>query len=72
MDGLVIQKPILNQYRKETHNMDFLIGLLAGLFIGGWIGSGIAVVVMASRSDDSCDMVIEETIKTLKDKEEES
>ena len=52
--------------------MDFLIGLLAGLFIGGWIGLGVAVVVMGNRSDDSCDKVIEEAINTLKDKEEES
>ena len=72
MNIFLIQKPIANLWTRENLDMDFLIGSVIGFSIGVWIGAGIVIAVMTSRADDSCDMVIEETINTLKDKEEDS
>ena len=46
--------------------MDFLIGFISGMMIGGWIGLAIASLIAISKDDDSCDKVIDEAIKTLK------
>ena len=56
--------------------MDFLIGFIAGLFIGGWVGLGIASAIVISRDKetearmngdpDGSKAVLDETIEALK------
>lgn len=56
--------------------MDFLIGFIVGLFIGGWVGLGVASVMAISRDKeeetkrnpdpDGSKAVLDETIATLK------
>ena len=56
--------------------MDFLIGFIVGLFIGGWVGLGVASVIAISRDKeaearmngdpDGSKAVLDETIEALK------
>lgn len=57
--------------------MDFVIGLIVGLFIGGWVGLGIASAIAISRDkeveartnddpDGGVDDVITDTLAELK------
>lgn len=56
--------------------MDFFIGFIVGLFIGGWVGLGIASAIAISRDKeaeermngdpDGCDEAIKSAIETLK------
>lgn len=64
--------------------MDFIIGMIVGLFFGGWIGLAVASLIAISRDKgieseleakehendpDGSKAVMEETIVTLKEKE---
>ena len=64
--------------------MDFVIGLIVGLFFGGWIGLAVASLIAISRDKnmeseleeedhendpDGSKAVMEEAIVTLKEKE---
>ena len=64
--------------------MDFLIGMIVGLFFGGWIGLAVASLIAISRDKDieseleaeehendpdGSKAVMEEAIVTLKEKE---
>lgn len=46
--------------------MDFFIGLMVGLLIGGFVGIGIAALVSANDRNGGVDDVLDETIATLK------
>lgn len=56
--------------------MDFLIGFIVGLFIGGWVGLGVASVIAISRDKeaearmngdpDGSKAALDETIEALK------
>lgn len=57
--------------------MDFVIGLIVGLFFGGWIGLAVASLITISRDkdiedikaeleDEGYEAVMEEAIETLK------
>lgn len=60
--------------------MDFIIGLIVGLFFGGWIGLAVASLITISRDKDIEDIkaelddpdgskaVMEEAIATLEEK----
>ena len=44
--------------------MDFFIGLIVGLIIGGFVGIGVAALVSANGRDDG----VEEVLGNIKDK----
>lgn len=56
--------------------MDFVIGLIVGLFFGGWVGLGIASAIVISRDKeaeermngdpDGSKAVMKDAIETLK------
>ena len=58
--------------------MDFIIGFITGIIIGGFAGLFIASLASISREadlrekmNDGCDEVMQETIEALKGKEED-